>query len=136
MLTLACRGLLEAFASTLGKKVLEEDFSIAVVDSTTPILNVLTTEESKAYLHIILYNLTSSTNDLLILVADLRFATETLDLKSLEFIVDIVFVFKTRIEKDLIHRFIEIRKFRGRPILVAEISFSMGEGRGVRALIT
>lgn len=97
---------------------------------------MLTTEEAKAYLHIILYNLTSNTNDFLILVADLRFATETLDLKGLEFIVDAVFVFKTRIEKDLIHRFIEIRKFRGRPILVAEISFSMGEGRGVRALIT
>ncbi|MEM0339504.1 MAG: ATPase domain-containing protein [Ignisphaera sp.] len=136
MLTMSGKDLLDFTVSTLGQKVLGEGYSIAVVDSITPILNVLTTDEARAFLHSTLYNLVSNTNALLILIADLPFAVETVDLRGLEFIADAVFVFKTRIEKGLIHRFMEIRKFRGKPIPMAEIPFSIEDGRGVRMLLS
>ncbi|MEM0047678.1 MAG: ATPase domain-containing protein [Ignisphaera sp.] len=136
MLTMSGKDLLDFTVSTLGQKVLGEGYSIAVVDSITPILNVMTTDEARAFLHSTLYNLVSNTNALLILIADLPFAVETVDLRGLEFIADAVFVFKTRIEKGLIHRFMEIRKFRGKPIPMAEIPFSIEDGRGVRMLLS
>lgn len=134
MPTMSGKELLEAVTSILSEKIFGEGYSIVVVDSITPILNVLTTDEARAYLHTALYNLVSTTRVLLILIADLPFATETVDLKGLEFIADAVFVFKTRIEKGLIHRFTEIRKFRGRPIPMAELPFAIEEGRGVKVL--
>lgn len=136
MPTIAGKELLDVITSVLGKKIINEGYSIAVIDSITPILNVVTTDEARAYLHTTLYNIMSSTKTLLILVADMPFATETVDLKGLEFIADAVFVFKTRIEKGLIHRFMEIRKFRGRPIPAAEIPFSIDDGVGIRTLIS
>lgn len=135
MPTLTGKELLEAITSTLSEKILNEGYSIVVVDSITPILNVLTTDEARSYLHSTLYNLTSVAKTLLILIADLPFATETVDLKGLEFISDAVFVFKTRIEKRMISRFMEIRKFRGKPIPMAEIPFVIEEGKGVRCLL-
>ncbi|MEM4442243.1 MAG: ATPase domain-containing protein [Ignisphaera sp.] len=136
MPTLAGRELLEAITSTLSTKIFTEGCSIAVVDSITPILNVLTTDEARSYLHSTLYNLSSVAKALLILIADLPFATETVDLKGLEFIADAVFVFKTRIEKRMISRFMEVRKFRGKSIPMAEIPFVIEEGRGIRCLLS
>ncbi|ADM27404.1 putative circadian clock protein, KaiC [Ignisphaera aggregans DSM 17230] len=136
MPTMSGKDLLEGVTSVLSEKIFSEGYSIAVVDSITLILNVLTTDEARAYLHASLYSLTSTAKILLILIADLPFATETVDLKGLEFIADAVIVFKTRIEKGLIHRFMEIRKFRGKPIPMAEIPFAIEDGRGIRVLLS
>jgi circadian clock protein KaiC len=133
--TLTGRELVEVVVERLSQKIVEEGARIAVIDSVTPLLNALTTEEARSMLHATLYSLTSASKALLMLIADLPFATESTDLKGLEFIADAVFVFKTKIEKGIINRVMEVRKFRGKPIPLAEIPFTIEEGRSVRFLV-
>jgi circadian clock protein KaiC len=133
--TLTGRELVEVVVERLSQKVVGEGARIAVIDSVTPLLNALTTEEARSMLHATLYSLTSASKALLMLIADLPFATESTDLKGLEFIADAVFVFKTKIEKGIINRVMEVRKFRGKPIPLAEIPFTIEEERGFRCLL-
>jgi len=133
--TLTGKDLIELIIERLSQKVVGEGVRIAVIDSVTPLLNALTTEEARSMLHATLYSLTSASKALLMLIADLPFATESTDLKGLEFIADAVFVFKTKIEKGIINRVVEVRKFRGKPIPLAEIPFTIEEGRSVRFLV-
>jgi len=135
MPTFAGKDLVESVTSVLSAKIVSEGFRVAVVDSVTPLLNALTTDEARSYLHATLYNLVRSSQGLLILVADLPYGKETVDLRGLEFIADAVFVFKTRVERGLITRFMEVRKFRGRRIPIVEIPFTIAEDEGVKIIL-
>jgi len=73
--TLTGRELVEVVVERLSQKVVGEGARIAVIDSVTPLLNALTTEEARSMLHATLYSLTSASKALLMLIADLPFAT-------------------------------------------------------------
>ncbi|ADM27259.1 putative circadian clock protein, KaiC [Ignisphaera aggregans DSM 17230] len=135
MPTLSGQELLESITELLSRKIVEEGYKIATVDSITPILNVLTTDRARSYLHAALYSLASASKGLIVLIADLPYGAETIDLKGLEFIADAIIVFRFRTERGLIARYMEIRKFRGREIPVSQIPFTMIENYGIRTLV-
>jgi len=132
--TLSGEELLEAVTKLIGNKLLNEGYSIVVVDPITPILNILPVSKVRSYLHATIYSLINALKGIVILIADLPYGTESVDLKGLEFIADSVFVFKTKIKRGLIARYVEIRKFRGKEIPMAEIPFTILKGCGLKVL--
>ncbi len=132
MPTIAGPDAIEFISRILSEKMVRENAKIAVIDSITPLISLLGTEKGRAFLHATLYNLVNTLKGVLLLIADLPWGRETIDLGGIEFVADAVLVFKTRMERGLLYRFIEIRKFRGAPIPLAEIPFVIIENEGIR----
>ncbi|HIP57051.1 MAG TPA: hypothetical protein EYH02_03160 [Ignisphaera aggregans] len=130
--TVAGPDTIDFISSILSDKMVRENVRIVVIDSITPLLSFLGTEKGRAFLHATLYNLAVALKGVILLIADLPWGRETIDLGGIEFVADAVLVFKTRMERSLLYRFIEIRKFRGAPIPLAEIPFVIAEGEGIR----
>ncbi len=129
--TIASRESLEEVVGIM-TKFLNEGFRIFIIDSITPLLQALSNVQARALLHGTLYNLIYSSKGLLIAIADLPWGKESVDLGGLEFVADGVLIFKTKLVNGLIVRTIEIRKFRGAAIPLAEIPFTIIEGVGLR----
>jgi circadian clock protein KaiC len=120
----------------ISKVVSEEGFNIVVVDSATALVDVLKLDiEKRALLLNYFYQLPTIANGLLILIAELPYSRQTLDLASAEFITDAVIILKNVIEDGFAVRLMEIRKVRGKPIHLAEVPFTMIENKGIKIYI-
>jgi len=129
--TIASRESLEEVVELM-TKFIGDGYKIFVIDSITPMLQTLNNIQARALLHGTLYNLIHTSKGLLIAIADLPYGRESVDLGGLEFVADGVLIFKTRLVDGLIVRTVEIRKFRGAAIPLAEIPFTIIEGTGLR----
>ncbi|MEL9940170.1 MAG: ATPase domain-containing protein [Ignisphaera sp.] len=104
---------------------------IVVIDSINVLLDAVGKSLAKrAWLQNYFYELSNTINGLVILIAELPFGHETLDLGSLEFVADAIFILKHRIEKGFLVRYMEVRKARGALIMVSEFPFMIVEGAG------
>lgn len=109
---------------------------IVVIDSINAILETLENREvQRAILLNFFYQLINTIDGLLIVIAELPFGKEQIDLGAIEFVADVVLVLKHRIEKGLVTRILELRKIRGAPLTVVEIPFSIAEGRGIEIFV-
>ncbi|MEM1526923.1 MAG: ATPase domain-containing protein [Ignisphaera sp.] len=122
----------EKFADIISRTISENGFNIIVVDSITALIESAKLDaEKRAWLLNYFYQLPSAINGMLILVAELPFGRESIDLGSAEFVSDATFILKHTIEDRFIVRLLEIRKARGKPIHLAEVPFSIVENRGL-----
>jgi circadian clock protein KaiC len=134
--TISSKNLAGMFSETMVKEVVNFGAEMLVIDSITPLLKAFGEKiKAREYLHSGIYQLTEVLNVTAILIADLPWGEETIDLGGIEFVADAVLVFKTKIENGLLTRRIEIRKMRGSSIPLAEIPFSIVKGVGVRMFI-
>jgi circadian clock protein KaiC len=113
--------------------LVKEGYDVVVIDSMTALLEpVASNPEKRAWLLNYFYQLPMVINGLLVLVAELPFGMERLELGSIEFVVDAIIVLKQRVEDGFLTRILEVRKTREAPIQVAEIPFSIVEDVGVK----
>lgn len=118
--------------STIATEVSEGRYKIVVVDSINVMLEVVRDGvEKRAWLLNFFYNLPSTIGGLGILVAELPYGAERLELGGLEFVADSVLLLRHRVEDGIISRVLEVRKARGAPLSVVELPFSITEGRGI-----
>ncbi|MEM4464692.1 MAG: ATPase domain-containing protein [Ignisphaera sp.] len=111
------------------------DFSplIIVVDSITPLLRAIESNiKARAILQNYFYELPSQVNGVVILVAEVPFYMDRIELGDIEFVADAVLILRHRIDGNLLVRELEIRKARGSPITIARLPFSIVEGSGIR----
>jgi len=114
-------------------ELVKEGYDVVVIDSMTALIEpVASNPEKRAWLLNYFYQLPMVINGLLVLVAELPFGMERLELGSIEFVVDAIIVLKQRVEDGFLTRVLEVRKTRGAPIQVAEIPFSIVEDVGVK----
>ena len=66
-----------------------------------------------------------------ILIAELPIGAQTVGFGVEEFIVDGVIILKMKLEKGRIVRYMELRKMRGAPLTLAEITFRIAPGVGI-----
>uniref|UniRef100_A0A7C4NMY4 KaiC domain-containing protein n=1 Tax=Ignisphaera aggregans TaxID=334771 RepID=A0A7C4NMY4_9CREN len=117
--------------------VVKERPRVVAIDSINTILEFLERREiQRAILLNFFYQLINVIDGLLVAIAELPFGKEQVDFGAIEFIADAVVVLKHRVEKGLITRILEIRKIRGAPLTIAEIPFSIVEGRGVEVFVS
>ncbi|MCX8185287.1 MAG: hypothetical protein N3E43_06025 [Sulfolobales archaeon] len=111
----------------------EDSYGIVVLDSINTLLEgVIDDAEKRAWLTNFFYNIPSIIRGLCILIAELPYGSEKLEINGLEFVADAVLILKQRIEEGFLVRTLEVRKARGAPVVLADIPFSIVENEGVR----
>ncbi|MEM4502808.1 MAG: ATPase domain-containing protein, partial [Ignisphaera sp.] len=108
---------------------------VLVIDSINTFLLSASDESRRAWLQNYFYELAKQIDGVVVLVAELPFGSEIVDLGSIEFVTDAVFILKHRVEDGRLVRIIEIRKARGSPITIAEIPFTILEKQGLKVYV-
>ncbi|RLG80808.1 MAG: hypothetical protein DRO40_10635 [Thermoprotei archaeon] len=126
---------LDNFVNDLIEGVEKHKARVIVIDGITPLLQIFHEAKARAFLQTVLYDIPRLANGILVLVADLPFGEEKIGFGGIDFVADIVIVMKHRVSRGLLVRTMELRKFRGAPINIAEIPFRIVGGIGIHACI-
>lgn len=111
--------------------IAKDGYSIVVLDSINPIMELYRKKEQRAILLNFFYNLVSTINGLLVAIAEIPWGKESLNLGAIEFVADAIVYLKHRVFNGLLVRILEVRKTRGSPLNVVEIPFDIAEGKGI-----
>jgi len=125
----------EIIADTINKLLIEYKPDIVVIDSINAVLESKKDPEKRAWLQNYLYQLSSVTNGLAVIISELPYGEEKLRIGAIEFVSDILVILKHYVRGGKLVRILEIRKVRGVPVKVTEVPFQITEGIGVRVLI-
>jgi circadian clock protein KaiC len=118
--------------NAISEGVAKHNPGVVVVDSITPLLKAAEGElEARAILQNFFAELPRLTSGLVVLLAETLLNAVRVELGDLEFVADVVLVLKYRAENGLLARYLEIRKARGSAVNVAELPFSIVDGRGI-----
>ena len=112
--------------------IAEGKYDVVVVDSINALLSgVRDSAEKRAWLTNYFYSVPTAMRNLLILIAELPFGAEGLEIGGLDFVADAVVILKHRLKEGFLLRVLEVRKARGAQVTIAEVPFSITEGRGI-----
>jgi len=116
----------EEAIDVVSRELTRDGYSVVVVDSVNALLEAVGADSSRrAWLVNFFYNVTQATGSLCILIAELPFGSERIELGSIEFVADAVILLKHRVEGGFLVRIAEVRKVRGAPIYLAEVPFTI-----------
>ncbi len=133
--TLSGESACEFFTELFTDVVAREDPDIIVIDSVTPVLWFLKSEEARrSFLHAGIYKLVSDLKKTVILVGDLPYGRESVELGGIEFVADVVLIAKLLSERGRPTRRLEVRKVRGRGVRLCEIPFTIVSGPGIKII--
>jgi circadian clock protein KaiC len=119
-------------ANEINNSISTENFSIIVIDSINPLLQAVESDYAKrAWLQNYFCSLAKLVSGVVVLVAELPFGRKRVELGAIEFVVDAVVILKHSIERGLVSRSVEVRKARGAPLHIAEMPFSIQQGKGI-----
>lgn len=106
--------------------------SIIVIDPINiPLQAIGLNRRKRAVLQNFFYELPNMIDGLVILLAELPFGEVELKIGDIEFVADALIILKYRFEDSIIVRELEIRKFRGTPIKLAQFPFAITQ-KGIR----
>ncbi len=125
---------IKPIADVLTSLVAEDRFSVVIIDSINPLLEVVEPRTGRAWLTNFFYNMAEAIGGLLVLISEAPPGTGAPEVRGLEFVADAIVVLKQRIEGGLVARSLELRKVRGSPVALGEVPFTIGSG-GIRAWI-
>ncbi|RLG76742.1 MAG: hypothetical protein DRO12_03995 [Thermoprotei archaeon] len=125
----------EEIAETINDLVGSFRPDIVVVDSINAVLEPIKDPGKRAWLQNYFYRLAEMFNGLSIIIAELPFSKEDLDLGAIEFVSDVLLMLKHYVKGGKLVRLLEIRKSRGTPIYVAELPFKIVEGQGLKVFV-
>lgn len=112
--------------------IAEGRYDVIVIDSINALLSgVRSDAEKRAWLTNYFYSIPVTMKNLLILLAEVPFGSERLELGGLDFVADGIVFLKHRLVNGFLLRILEVRKARGASITIAEVPFTITEGRGI-----
>uniref|UniRef100_A0A7J3I9B6 AAA family ATPase n=1 Tax=Ignisphaera aggregans TaxID=334771 RepID=A0A7J3I9B6_9CREN len=111
--------------------LLEYKPSIVIIDSINALLQSVKDDAKRAWLQNYFYEMSKSIDGITILIAEVPYGEEKIELGSVEFVSDAIFILKHQVVRGILNRIIEIRKARGAPITLAEIPFSISQNVGL-----
>ncbi len=124
-------GLMDLLDRLLDKAV-EMGAKRVAIDSISAILQILrSAQTARELLHNFFLRTAKAMGITTILIAELPIGANTVGYGIEEFIVDGVIILKMRLEKGRIVRYMELRKMRGAPLTLAEITFRITPGAGI-----
>ncbi|MEM2627010.1 MAG: ATPase domain-containing protein [Ignisphaera sp.] len=125
---------IDSLMNELSKLITSFNPRIVIVDSINVLLASVDKDEVKrAWLQNYFYELSKQVSGVVVLVSELPFGEERLQLGAIEFIADAILILKHRIEDGKLVRIMEIRKIRGAPVILAEIPFVITPRSGLKA---
>ncbi|MCD6301018.1 MAG: AAA family ATPase, partial [Staphylothermus sp.] len=125
----------ETIATSINKLLADFRPDIVVIDSINAVLEGIKDPSRRAWLQNYFYQLADMINGLAIIVSELPFGEDQLNVASISFVSDALLILKHYIRGGKLVRILEIRKARGSPIRVAEIPFQIREGEGIKVFI-
>ena len=123
--------IIKMLSEVIGDTLREFKPKVFVLDSATPVSEALSSGVGRSIFQNFFYDLTRAINGLVILVEELPLGMITLPNRDLEFVADAVILMKHDVKNSLLVRKMEIRKFRGAPLTIAELPFSIKEKEGL-----
>jgi circadian clock protein KaiC len=132
MPVLADPSSLASLLEDIGARVLGNgEFKVVVVDSVTPISSLTgAVAKAREVFTNFFYNLAKLKSGIIVLVAEAR-SEDLRELQGLDYVADVVLLLRYRTVRGFMNRFMEVKKARGSPIYLAEIPFSIIEGKGI-----
>lgn len=122
----------DSVLSTISESVIKYNPGIVVVDSITPLLKATENDVSaRAVLQNFFAELPQLLKGLVVLLAEVPLGLESTKLGDIEFVADVVLILKHKVVQGLLTRYMELRKARGANISVAELPFTITEGKGL-----
>ena len=130
------KSIVTSLFEQINRAILEHKVKVIVIDSFTPLGIIYEKNiEVREILQNFFYNISKTTNGLVILISEIPYGKETVEQGGIEFVTDIVILLKHRLESGLLVRTIEIRKARRAALTLAEIPFAIIEGIGIRVYV-
>ncbi len=130
---ISSKEIIDILGDTLTKALSDIKAKVLIIDSATPISETLKAPEvSRSVLQNFFYDITTVIQGLIVLIEELPLGRQTLATSDIEFVADAVILMKHRIDEALLVRTIEFRKFRGAPLNVSEVPFSIREQKGIQ----
>jgi circadian clock protein KaiC len=108
-----------------------EDYKIVVIDSVNPLARIAGGDiKAREIFANFFYNLARMRHGIVVLIAE-AWPERKVDLQGLEYVADVILLLGYRFQRGFMSRFMRIVKARGAPIYLAEIPFSIIEGKGI-----
>ncbi len=112
--------------------VSKEGYNIVVVDSINPLLKAVEGDLNKrAYLQNFFAELPKMIEGIVVLLYEMQEGMKTLSLGDIEFVADVVVSLRQMAERNLVSRWIKIKKARNVQLNVIQAPFTIIEGRGI-----
>jgi len=109
---------------------------VLVIDSTTPISKAVREYgKGRSVLQNFFYDLSALIRGLTIMIEELPLGMKALPITDVEFVADAVILMRHEIKESLLVRLMEFRKFRGTRLTVAEVPFTIMEGKGIKVFM-
>ncbi len=135
-LTIGDREALTEILDQLLSRAIEMKARRVAIDSISAILQILrSAHAAREVLHNFFLRAAKSMGITTILIAELPIGANTVGFGIEEFIVDGVIILRMRLEKGRIVRFMELRKMRGSPLTLAELTFRITPGAGIEVRV-
>ncbi len=130
----------EDVVDVLGDTVIESatriNARVVVIDSTTPISKAVREYgKGRSVLQNFFYDLSSLIRGLTIMIEELPLGMKALPITDVEFVADAVILMRHEVKESLLVRLMEFRKFRGAKLTVAEVPFTIMEGKGIKVFM-
>ncbi len=133
---MASPDLVDLFTETYIKVLTEFKPRWVVIDSITPLLELLDKPGIRAFFRNMLYKKFPGVDTNRILITEIPFGIDSIAMHGIEFVADAVFRLRTTVVNGFLHRTLEILKARGASTYTNEIPFSIVRGEGIKFLPT
>ena len=128
-------GDIEGLMNLLNEQLTGTKARVVVVDSFTPISKLVKDLAARAVLQNYFYNMALIIGGVVVIIGEIPIGMEATMLGDIEFVADVVLILKHKLTRGRLSRYMEIRKARGAPLTLAEIPFTMVDGRGIQLYV-
>lgn len=133
---IAGEDVIDVLGDTVINNATKLNAKVVVIDSTTPISKAVKGYgKGRSVLQNFFYDLSILVRGLVIMIEELPLGMKALPITDVEFVADAVILMKHEVKESLLVRLMEFRKFRGARLTIAEVPFTIMEGRGIKVFM-
>jgi len=133
---IAGEDVIDVLGDTVINNAMKINAKIVVIDSTTPISRAVREYgKGRSVLQNFFYDLSILIRGLVIMIEELPLGMKALPITDVEFVADAVILMRHEVKESLLVRLMEFRKFRGARLTIAEVPFTIMEGRGIKVFM-
>ena len=130
---IAGEDVIDVLGDTVINNATKLNAKVVVIDSTTPISKAVREYgKGRSVLQNFFYDLSILIRGLVIMIEELPLGVKALPITDVEFVADAVILMRHEVKESLLIRLMEFRKFRGARLTIAEVPFTLMEGKGIK----
>ncbi len=133
---IAGEDVIDVLGDTVINNAMKLNAKVVIIDSTTPISRAVREYgKGRSVLQNFFYDLSILIRGLVIMIEELPLGMKALPITDVEFVADAVILMRHEVKESLLVRLMEFRKFRGARLTIAEVPFTIMEGKGIKVFM-